>query len=494
MADITSNNPNLIERAGDYNLEVVNIISYRFSQEDGVPYQMDMKPSTVSVEVYEDIYHSCVSGILTVFDSQDVRTVLPITGLEKLELKFSTPGMPGYNAVREEGHPFQIFKIESAQPTTSNPRSQYYRIHFCSVEKYYNNMNRVSQAYAGPIEDSVHKIFRDKDYLNSKKFINIEETRTNSKFVIPNLRPLDAIQFLGNQAISKKYNNAGYMLYENSLGFHFRSIESMLAMNGEYARPASFDYKYTIVRKPDGGLDVENDMMSAINYEFIRPANTLHNMREGMYANRLVLHDMFHKTIKTHDYNYFVDFNQHFHTENDKQNKAALKGVTPFAKFEDTGKDLGSTPLSKLMTMCDNQKVHNDYEFPLLKDTIQNRLSQRVSLNNVMLNLRVYGNSLLHTGDIINFYMPLMRPNTEQANPYWGGRYLITAIRHEISVIDKRYEMYMSCMKDAVKTELPIEIANPTVVETPQYTAYNDIYSADERMLNDTTILDRSES
>ena len=144
--------------------------------------------------------------------------------------------------------------------------------------------------------------------------------------------------------------------------------------------------------------------------------------------------------------------------------------------------------------MCDNQKVHNDYEFPLLKDTVQNRLSQRVSMNNVMLNLRVYGNSLLHTGDIINFYMPLMRPNTEQANPYWGGRYLITAIRHEISVIDKRYEMYMSCMKDAVKTELPIEIANPTVVETPQYTAYNDIYSADERMLNDTTILDRSES
>jgi len=33
----------------------------------------------------------------------------------------------------------------------------------------YNSFNRISQAYAGPIEEGVEKILRDNDGMNSKK-------------------------------------------------------------------------------------------------------------------------------------------------------------------------------------------------------------------------------------------------------------------------------------------------------------------------------------
>src|SRR5210317_169630 len=106
MSDLISNNPNIIEQAGDFNLNKVNLISYRFDGEEVAPYEIDIKPITVNIQVVEDIHKACLMGSITVYDSQDVRTVLPITGLEKLELSFNTPGMPGVHAVRDEGFPF----------------------------------------------------------------------------------------------------------------------------------------------------------------------------------------------------------------------------------------------------------------------------------------------------------------------------------------------------------------------------------------------------
>ena len=52
------------------------------------------------------------------------------------------------------------------------------------------------QAYAGPIENAVKDILRN--YLNLKNHYTFEPTSTNAKYVIPNLRPYDAINFLCN--------------------------------------------------------------------------------------------------------------------------------------------------------------------------------------------------------------------------------------------------------------------------------------------------------
>ena len=43
---------------------------------------------------------------------QDIRTVLPITGFEKLNLKFRTPGQDGVEFTNESGRQFHVYKIE----------------------------------------------------------------------------------------------------------------------------------------------------------------------------------------------------------------------------------------------------------------------------------------------------------------------------------------------------------------------------------------------
>ena len=81
MAVENRNKPNLIEQAGDFNLVTANILSYRKNQEEGILYEMDIKPSIVTMEITEDIFSNALIGNIVVYDSQDIRTVLPITGL-----------------------------------------------------------------------------------------------------------------------------------------------------------------------------------------------------------------------------------------------------------------------------------------------------------------------------------------------------------------------------------------------------------------------------
>jgi len=488
MAVENRNKPNLIEQAGDFNLKTASILSYRKNQDEGILYEMDIKPSIITLEITEDIFSNVLAGNIVVYDSQDIRSVLPITGLEKLELEFNTPGMPGLNAVREEGFPLHIYKIEGIAQDEVNAQAQYYKIFFTSSEAYYNSFNRVSQAFSGPIEESVEKILREKDYLNSQKKLFVEPTKTNTKFVIPNLKPFSSINFLSQSAIAGLYNNSGYLFYETFYGFHFRSIESLLALGGSVARPSKFKYNYQIANTPGDVKDVANDLKNVIAYDFERPANVLYNMNEGMYANRLILHDAFYKTIQTYDFDYMKSFGDYFHTEHEDGFKSKTKTTLPLSKFEDTQKDFGQQANAKLMTLCDNQKIHNDFEFPPLKDTIQNSLSQRLQMRNVNLSLQVYGNTLLHAGDIINFDLPLMRPvsgsNVQQrSNPQWSGRYLIMAIKHTISIPDNRHEMTLKCMKDAVRNEYPIESSNNSV-EVKQVTKKVDtIYNLDKEFL-----------
>jgi len=502
MANSESNNPNLLEQAGDYNLEVVKIISYRRNDDEGTQYEMDIKPIVQGIELKEDIFSNVITGQVMVYDAQDVRTILPITGLEKLELKFSTPGMPGINATREDGFPFQIYKIENVKADKDNPRAQLYNIYFCSAEMYYNSFNRVSQAYSGPIEHAVDDILRKKEYLNSTKFLTYEPTKTNTKLVIPNTKPLNAISFLASQSISQRYKNAGYLFYETANGFNFRSVESLLAVNGVAPRPTKFDYKYQIQtvaqnnenKSPSlSGIkpkDVFQDLKGVLRYEFDRPVNMLKNINEGLFANKMITHDSFYKKVTTHDFDYLSSFGDYFHTETQGADKADFKGLVPLHDYEDTQKDFGEQANAKLMMYCDNQKIHNSFEFPPLKDTIQNRLSQRLQMMNINLNLEVYGYTLLHAGDVISFDLPLMRPiinegDKQQSSPYFSGRYLIMAIKHEIDVNGNKHTMSLKCMKDAVKTEYTPGVI-PFKPDTKSYNkAFNSVYSDDLNYLSD---------
>ena len=456
----------LLRYAGDFRLDLCNIISYRTDPDNATEsLRINILPQLMNLSIVEDISMECITGEIDLADAQDIRTVLPLTGLERLELKLYTPGSAKEDRVdtsEEQNDPFYIYKIERIRPSGGTGRQQVYRIHFTSREAYRNNIKRVSKAFAGPVENGVAEILLDKEYLDSRKPFYVEETKTNPKFVIPNVKPFTAIKMLAASAISKNYKNSNYLFFETIQGFHFRSIESLMAVGGHTARPVVEKYHLQPANTRVGGdKDIVKDMRNVSVYSFVDPVNILEQLNKGLFANKLITHDIYHKTIKEHTFDYHGSFGEFFHTEHSDGNKSGIKFIQPFANFDNTEKNLSEHPDAKLMTATQTSKIHNDYEFEDQGALIPNSVSQREQMANFNLILTVPGNTKVHAGDMISFALPYQKPvapdQRQELNPYYSGRYLVLQVKHMVDQINQKHEMIMRCMKDAASTSLPVE-------------------------------------
>jgi len=474
---------NILDRVGKYNLSKLDIISYR--QVDNKPRFIDIKGITLTMSITEDIFSNNIMGSIIVYDTQDIRTLLPITGMERLSFKFNTPGLPGYDMSEETGVPFQIYKVDSVRKDEQSDVGQFYKIYFCSPEMYNNQIASVSKAYAGPIEKAVEDILRQKKYLNSKKPFFFENTRTNAKYVIPSLKPYAAINYLSNQALAGKYDNAGYLFYENAKGFHFRSLGSLLALGGARARPTRWNYLTQLTNVQDGNKpevkDIQRRLQTIIKYEFAKPVDTLSNMMDGMYANKLIVHDAFNKTIKTHNFNYAQAFIKQFNLESVGDKADAGKMTMPIVKLNDTNGYLSDFSDSKKMVVTETSKVHNDYEFTPSNLTLPKIVSQMAQYKNMNLSILAHGYTMLNAGDVINFTEPVRQPGDKKPhNPYTSGRYLIMAIKHTISIETQTHTMVLKCFKDSVRTPYPYE--EDGIQVGIEDNTNIDIYKEDERI------------
>ena len=117
---------NIIKYAGDYNLDVCTIVSYKKSVDHADQcIRYNILPQVMSLSLVEDISLQVITGEINVADAQDIRTVMPITGMERLELKFYTPGASKHNmveALEEKTEPFYIYKIERIRPSGGTGR------------------------------------------------------------------------------------------------------------------------------------------------------------------------------------------------------------------------------------------------------------------------------------------------------------------------------------------------------------------------------------
>ena len=115
----------IFDKAGQFNLAECRILSYRHDNEK-LPISIDILGILVNFEIREDILTNNVMGRIVVYDMQDIRTVLPITGLERLSLKFNSPGISGYDYSDVTGVPLQIYKIDSVQEDPKQTKAQGY--------------------------------------------------------------------------------------------------------------------------------------------------------------------------------------------------------------------------------------------------------------------------------------------------------------------------------------------------------------------------------
>ena len=447
--------PTKVDRPGAFELSDVILISYQSFDGAGTPKRLSIRSLVQELSIYESIDGKFLSGDMTLLDGTNAIQTLPITGFERVEFFFRTPGTDkGFDFSVKTGHPMFVYSLKNRSGV--NPRSQIYTLKFVSMEAIRNHQTRISQAFTGQIDQMVTDICYN--YLKTKKDLMVEDTKSNHKFVMPRLKPTKAIEQLRKNARSLHYENSGFLFYENGDGFNFKSYEGLFCKKDGSPRPVKAHYSPKV---KNIGEDPVYALQSVEDFTILQQFDTLNNTANGVYASRLITHDLYNKTFEELDFDYNKEYGKENHLEQDANgDKRSDNGILPFFNY-DNGDTFGNKNEGKIYYQSETAKVHNTHELPQSKDILQKRISQHIATNSLIIEITAPGTTELRVGDIVNFtlpkYAPFSKEDTKDNDKYLSGRYLISAARHHVSTLNKRHTLALELIKDSFNVSLPME-------------------------------------
>jgi hypothetical protein len=447
--------PTKVDRPGAFELSDVILISYQSFDGSGTPKRLSIRSLVQEISIYESLDGKFLSGDMTLLDGTNAIQTLPITGFERVEFFFRTPGTDkGFDFSVKTGHPMFVYSLKNRSGV--NPRSQIYTLKFVSTEAIRNHQTRISQAFTGQIDQMVTDICYN--YLKTKKDLMVEDTKSNHKFVMPRLKPTKAIEQLRKNARSLHYENSGFLFFENGDGFNFKSYEGLFCKKDGSPRPVKAHYSPKI---KNIGEDPVYALQSVENFTILQQFDTLNNTANGVYASRLITHDLYNKTFEELDFDYNKEYGKQNHLEQDANGgKRSDNGILPFFNY-DNGDTFGNKSEGKIYYQSETKKIHNTHELPESKDILQKRISQHIATNSLIIEITAPGTTELRVGDIVNFtlpkYAPFSKEDPKDNDKYLSGRYLISAARHHVSTLNKRHTLALELIKDSFNVSLPME-------------------------------------
>ena len=459
-------------KAGSFSLSNdVNLLSYATSGE-GLE-TLNVRQLVSALTIYESFDIKFLSGDIQLTDNQGVIEGLPLTGHELIEFVLHTPGaeeMP-YDFSRATGHPMHVYKISDISQL--NQTTKTYKLHFCSTELIKNYTEVVDTAKKGTIDKIVVDII--KNNLKTKKDIFVEPTIGNRKYVFPRMKPLQAITMLAKESESKKFANTGYRFYETRYGLNFRSLESLFSNSDKTPKKAKAGF-YDAPKGKQG--DFAKNYQKVFSMMITSRFDTLHNLRNGVYASKMVNIDGLTKTFSESNYSFQEDFNKLTHVGLSDSQTGKPKGnkfsFLPAYNYNE-GKTLSGFPEANVYFNSsstsgftekgdDSYKVKNPYDRVPVEKLLQRQKGQQYAFEQNIIEISVPGNISLCLGDVVGFstIIQLTDGGVKRLvnDPFLTGNYLISSIAHVMSVVDGAMRTNLTLMKDCISAPYPTETKN----------------------------------
>lgn len=381
------------------------------------------------LNLYEDLFSNVISGDILLTDSNNLFNVLNMHGNEFVSLSFSTPGMRRYQKI------FRIYKVSDySLRGTSNAT---FRIHFCSEEFLLNQQYYISKSFKEKTMSDVVKIIA-RNYLkiSTSKLPDelIEESTVllnpeKNPLIVPNLKPLEAINWISSFALSRSDQSPGFFFYETINGFAYRSLTSLYntpVKKNIYYSPKNDDFRESVGSRHD-----KLDQM-----QFKQVFDILDSINNGAYASELLKLDLMNRSIEYEAFGV----------------NSSLKLLNEHLPINFAKNRLGNSL---------NQASAYVRMFPKFQDNLANqwllvRAARLALLNNTRLNIDIPGDSSLSVGDVVFMNIPKNNAQTDPNNvvldPIMSGRYLVTGLRHQLR--DDKYFCHAQLCKDSVNLNL----------------------------------------
>ena len=295
---------------------------------------INITDNIVNLNIYENIRTPFITGDVTFIDSNNiVRDNELNLGQERLsiQIRTSTFERPIVNAGNFN---FRIIAVMEDEPFTS---SRKVKLQFVSKEFVTDKQVRISKTYQKEFHLMVEDVLRNDSYMGTKKELVLEPTRHIFKHCITDQHPIEFINTIRPLCQAKDRENVGYLFYETlDNKFHFQSYGSLIA-EAKAKQPEV--RQYTLNKAGNTQYDGEDPNFGKLfNIERSEPMvnhNNITNLNEGLYGSKLVSFDIYTKTLKETEYNYFDSYGDIPHLDYTTEQKQTRNPHIPHSQTPD---------------------------------------------------------------------------------------------------------------------------------------------------------------
>jgi hypothetical protein len=438
MADTEFNDPKGITYPSDSTIQKLNLIT-----SDGS--RMDMKKLLIEFSYHEDIYSFCINGYVAINDAQGFIENLQLTGNEFIEVNFGKVK----DAQNDDDQIFRVYKIGDRKPSR-NMTSEAYKLFFCSEEFLLSEQIKVTQSYKGQrISDIVTDILTNKLKVSDKIDV-IDDTTGVYDFIIPRMKPLEAISWLSTYARPAGYSGSDMLFFESRYGFTFRSLQSM------YTDDVYQTYKFQPKNLSDDITQTQDKVTTILEYEILKTYDSLNEISSGVFSNRLISIDPMTRSYYTTDFDYSDYINK-----SHKLNKFAPTNYLTNRLNKNQTQNYES--VVKVVTSNSNEinvpYIKNKGGAGIAKDIfietyVPYRTAQIPLANYTTIKLTIPGDPGIYVGTPIEFALNTLDSGkpTKESDRFYSGKYLVTAVRHMIQTAGV-FQTVLEISKESTQTQ-----------------------------------------
>jgi hypothetical protein len=375
----------------------------------------------ISGSIYESIFMPCVVAEFNVRDTEDALfSGLNLSGGESFNITLQTPGG------KKTPYKFLVNKPENLQPS-AGMKSRTMTLICTSEEAFYaaggvSVNGYLQKSYKSkPISYDVQDVL--KSYLKTSKPINIEVTKGNQDIIAQNEKVWAFIDRIRRRAVSSTNQSSSYVFFENQNGFNFVTIESLF----------SNQVVKTFVQDNSVGTDIAKLTDNNIfGYELPKMFNAVDRIDHGTMKSRFSTFN-----FETNEYiKKSIDFPDSKDISGGKNSWDNSSFISKFGKY----------PGRFSMLPYDNR-----LPITSIPDSTPNQLAYSGNLMQSLIKLRVFGDTKLKAGDLIEANIQNQNSLTGNQKPDSdiSGKMIIASIRHLIAPEGERprYSCVLECLK-----------------------------------------------